>query len=131
MRYFKLIALSCSAKGNKVLHKGDNEVYLESTFHNADELVHRGFLVEVNQDGSALGSKAKAAPQDAPGESALAAAVAEAVGGCDATVNPVEGKNKGDFTKNELLALCAEHGVEHSDTDTKQELLDAINAKFA
>jgi hypothetical protein len=49
MRYFKLIALSVSASGNRVLHKEDGKTYPENTWPNgrADELVKQGFIEEV------------------------------------------------------------------------------------
>ncbi len=59
MKRYKLIALNCTAKGNRVLRKEDNKVYTEDAWDEkvADTLVKEGFLEVVGK------TKEKEAPK--------------------------------------------------------------------
>ena len=59
MKKYKLIALNCTAKGNRVLRKEDNKVYTEDAWDEkvADTLVKEGFLEVVGK------TKEKEAPK--------------------------------------------------------------------
>lgn len=51
MKKYKLIALNCTAKGNRVLRKEDNKTYTEDAWDEgvADKLVKEGFLKVVGK----------------------------------------------------------------------------------
>ena len=58
-RLFKLIALNCTAKGGRLLLKEHDETYPETAFHDgqADELVQKGFLIEVTDQSKTVRAK--------------------------------------------------------------------------
>lgn len=142
MRFFKLKALSCSGKGNRVLRKKDNEVLQEGAFHDPDALMARGYIYQVDADGNPIDGSAPAVAEEitAPGESALAAAAAAVVGepgeddrseaGDEGDASPVAGKSKDDFKKAELQALCDAVGLEYDDKDTKADLLKDLKDHY-
>lgn len=141
MRFFKLKALSCSGKGNRVLRKSANEVYQEGAFHDPDAQAAKGFIYQTDAQGNAI-NKADApaeAPKesDGPGESALAAAAAAAVGepgddtGADAAEeSPIAGKTYKKFSKPELQELCAGVGIDFEEDDTKADLFEALEGHY-
>lgn len=139
MRYFKLKALSCSGKGNRVLRKTDNEVLQEGAFHDPDALVARGFIYQTDKNGNAVNpSDAPAAPAEetnAPGESALAAAAAAAVGepgetGEGGNESPIAGKTVKNFNKAKLQEMCADVELVFEDEDTKADLWGMLEGHY-
>jgi len=65
MKYYKLIALSVGAKGNRTLYKEDNKTYPENTWPEkiADELVAQKFLINVKEDPIKEDPKIKSEPE--------------------------------------------------------------------
>lgn len=148
MRFFKLKALSCSGKGNRVLRKSANEVLQEGAFHNPDELVAKGFICETDAEGKALGksnatTEAVKGSNDGPGESALAAAAAAAAGesgagegedddnGADeGEESPIAGKTHKSFKKDKLQEMCADVEIVFEDEDTRAELFEMLENHY-
>jgi len=69
MKTYRLIALSVSANGNRVLHKSDNETYTEDVWDEgvAERLVKDGFLEVVTKKAAELEAE-KAADEEAAAE---------------------------------------------------------------
>lgn len=67
MKYYKLIALSVGAKGNRTLFKEDNKTYPENTWPEkiAEELVVQKFLVRVKEDSIKAEPKIEIEPEEA------------------------------------------------------------------
>ena len=136
MRYFKLKALSCSGKGNRVLRKSANEVYQEGAFHDPDTLVDRGYIYETDANGNPLDGPV--APVDDSSDEiivtggALAAAAAAAAGESEADDDdsPIAGKTHKKFKKDKLQELCDEVSIVYTEDDTKADLFELLEGHY-
>lgn len=132
MRYFKLKALSCSGKGNRVIRKRDNQILEEGAFHDADHLLSAGYIVQVTKSGSLLGTSIEEARKqnETQFESTLLEGVLDAVINQANTSSPIDGKTVKDFKKGELQNLCDDAGIAYADDDTKAILFKELKNHY-
>lgn len=136
MRLFKLKALSCAGKHNKVLRKKDNETYLESAFHNPDELLEKGYIYEVTARGEEVAPSSTADFAEVSGDSAIAAAAAaafEVEGSTDEVENsnPYATMEVDDLKLKEWKAEADKAGIEYGTKVTRAELLKALQEHYS
>lgn len=127
MRYFKLKALSCSAKG-RVLRKKNNEVYRETAFNNVNDLVDKGYLYEVDKHGNLIGGepvKETSKPAEKT-EGSVIDLVTDALGAGENDINPYADAEVDDFKLVEWKAKADDAGLEYKAKATRQELLDML-----
>lgn len=137
MRYFKLKALSCSGKGNRVLRKVDNEVYREGAFHNPEALMASGHIYEVDKNGQPMGSSQdlKETAKDEP--TADTGSVLDSLEDAfnadtddqaapEVDGNPYADADVDDYKLAEWKELADAAGIEYKTRATRQEILDLL-----
>lgn len=113
MAHYKLKALVISGQNNKIFRKEENKVLSDAHFPNgrARELVAKGFLIEVNKDGSSLEEKSVDTTLAAIPEINLSANLSKAL---------ESDSEKEEETKEEDGSSLEEKALAYDDISTKE-----------
>ncbi len=134
MKKYKLIALNCTAKLNRVLRKEDNKTYSEDAWDEgvADKLVKDGFLEvvgktqkeapKVDEPKKETISKAEESAKEAEAKKTAEAEIAAEAKGNEEEENQDDAPSYTDVTASTLKANLTAKGIEFKSNDSKKKL---------